>query len=272
MWRRTILLFIHVYALPLGASAHDTWLLPMKFRVKPEERVTLSLTSGMAFPANEYAIQPERVARASMTLSDEKTILSQYVQTQRSLELSVMPPHVGVATISIEIYPRTITLQPNSVRAYLKEIGGPDSLQAVWRNVTASDITKRWRERYTKYAKTFLFVGVESLYCRDSSWKTPCGMMLEILPETHPGKLRAGMVLPVRVVFQGQPLVHFPIGCLNEGERHGRLVRTDAEGRAQFCLRRAGRYLLRGTLLQKAQSSDIDWESYFTTLTVQVRR
>ena len=36
-------------------SAHDTWLLPQSMRVPVGQPVQLALTSGMAFPADDFA-------------------------------------------------------------------------------------------------------------------------------------------------------------------------------------------------------------------------
>ena len=41
-----------------SALAHDTWLLPSNLRVPVGQAVTLSLTSGMIFPVDDFVIQP----------------------------------------------------------------------------------------------------------------------------------------------------------------------------------------------------------------------
>jgi hypothetical protein len=51
----------------------------------------------------------------------------------------------------------------------------------------------------------------------------------------------------------------------------GTRVRTDAAGRATVPLPRAGRWLLRATLLRRAGDPALDWESDFATLVVAVR-
>ncbi len=273
MLQRLILLTACVgFFASLPAMAHDTWLLPKKFRLKAEERSLLALTSGMAFPRNEFAIAPERVNQAFVLLAGEKTVLAKREQQAKALQFPVMPPNVGVTTVFVSLLPKTLELRPNLVREYLHEIGASDSLQAVWKNIPNADKTKRWREEYSKHAKSFLFVGKEEFYRSDSSWKTPCGLVLEIVPEAHPGLIRAKSDFPVRVLLNGKPLPNFPLDCVLEGKKKGALLKTDAEGRTRFTLAKAGRYLLRGTLLQAASGNDLDWQSHFTTLTVEVRR
>ncbi len=52
--------------------------------------------------------------------------------------------------------------------------------------------------------------------------------------------------------------------------RERRFQRTDTEGRATLRLDRPGRWLLAGTYLRRASRPDAEWESDFTTLTLQV--
>ncbi len=254
------------------ASAHDTWLLPKAFRLQPEKPSGLSLTSGMAFPRNLFPIKQERISQAFILLAGEKTALLKRQPAPMALELPIMPPNVGVAQVFVSLQPKMLDLKPKLVREYLEEIGASDSLRAVWKNVREGDKTKRWRENYAKHAKTFVFVGEERFYRPDSSWKQPCGMALEIVPEAHPGLISAKVDFPVQVLINGKPLANFPIGCVREGSKHGTLQKTDAEGRLRLKFPQAGRYLLRGTLLQPSQTPELDWQSNFTTLTLEVRR
>jgi len=58
---------------------------------------------------------------------------------------------------------------------------------------------------------------------------------------------------------------------VREGDAHGTLKSTDAEGRVTFRLDRAGRWMLRGTDLRRSAKPQTDWESDFTTLTLVAR-
>lgn len=55
------------------------------------------------------------------------------------------------------------------------------------------------------------------------------------------------------------------------GEMKGETRKTDSAGRVAFRLNKPGRWLLRGTDLRKSTKSDVDWESDFTTLTLEVK-
>jgi uncharacterized GH25 family protein len=251
------------------AQAHDTWLLPKAFRVQAERKTTLALTSGMTFPTLDHAIATDRIQQAVMNLAGETQQLSKYVKGKKSLDFAVNPANVGVAVLSVVLKPRTLELAPKLIQEYLDEIGASDSLKAAWKQPSPS---MQWRETYTKYAKTFMFVGAEKFFQNDSAWKVPHGLALEIIPERHPGLLRANDELPVQVLLSGKPLANFPLGLAQAGNKKGILQITDANGRTTFKLPKAAQYLIRGTLLLPSLTNPSEWQSDFATLTIETRK
>jgi uncharacterized GH25 family protein len=250
------------------AQAHDTWLLPKAFRAQAERKTTLALTSGMAFPKPVHAITTDRLDQATMRLAGETQQLSKYALGKKSLDFTVNPANVGVAVVSVVLKPRTLELAPKLIQEYLDEIGASDSLKAAWKQPSAK---KKWRETYIKHAKTFLAVGEEKFFANDSSWKTPQDLRLEIIPERHPGLLRAKSELPVQVLLNGKALANFPLGLVQAGAKTGTLQTTDANGRTTFILPNAVQYLIRGTLLLPSAANPSEWTSDFATLTIEAR-
>lgn len=255
-----------VVALTMAASAaaHDTWLLPRRAAVSPGAAVTLDLTSGMAFPAPETAIQPERIARSGVRLAGINLPLRDRRSAQRSLVLTARLPAAGLATLWIELAAKSLELDEGEVAEYLDEIGAGPELRKVW---AAAGPGRRWRETYVKHAKTFVRVGDAA---RDRSWAEPVGMKLEIVPEKDPTALRPGEELPLRVLRDGNPCPGLAVGLVREGDAHAEIRRADAAGRLSFRVPRSGRWLLRATDLRPSGTSDAHWESDFTTLTFSV--
>jgi uncharacterized GH25 family protein len=251
--------------LSTAAFAHDTWLLPQRSTAAPGSSMTLDLTSGMAFPALDYAIKPDRVARASVRLAGKTSPVKNRKSAAHSLRFNALLPEPGVATIWVELAPKSLDLTPPKVKEYLDEIGASPEIRRAYE---AAPEPRRWREVYVKHAKTFVRVGQPQ---EDRSWSEPAGMALEIVPEMDPSALHAGDELSVRVIRQGKPAASFPLGIVREGDAHGTLKSTDAEGRVTFRLDRAGRWMLRGTDLRRSAQPGMDWESDFTTLTLAVR-
>lgn len=262
--RKTLTTFLLSLALAATALAHDTWLIPDRFVVARDSIAVLDLTSGMAFPALDTAIKPERVNRSLCRIAGRTFDVAGYSPAPKSLRFSARLVESGIATFSVELKPRSLELTPRQVREYLDEIGAPEAIRQAWAN---GKRPKRWREVYTKHSKTFIKVGeIES----DRSWAEPIGMFLEIVPEKDPTSLRIGDEFPVRVLKDGAPVQGFALGIVHEGGPTGKIEKTDSQGQVSFRLDRTGRWLLRGTDLRKASQAGADWESDFTTLTIHV--
>ncbi len=246
------------------ALAHDTWLLPSSLRVPVGRAITLNLTSGMAFPADDFAIVPSRVVRADVRLGGSLRRLAAPRRAPMALRYIWKPARAGIATLAVELAPKTLALTPAQVSEYLDEINAAPALRAAWDSVAAP---KQWRESYSKHAMTFVRVGAPSV---DSSWATPLGLALEIVPEHDPTALRAGDTLAFRVLRGGRPLSGFAVSARSAGATTAKFVTTDTAGRARVALPTPGLWLLAATDLRRSERPGLAWESDFTTVTLAV--
>lgn len=253
------------WCLTSAALSHDTWLLPRGAAGDPPFVASLDLTSGMGFPKLDHAVQPDRIAKARIRLNGRSTNITDLALSAKSLVLRASIDAPGVAAIWVESKPRSIELTAAQVAEYFEEIDATESIRKAWAAVAEP---KRWRETYVKLAKTFVRSGKGG---DAGAWAEPVGMALEIVPERDPTRLRAGDEFPVRVFRNAGPARGFALGLVGEGDAHGLLRTTDENGRVRFRLERSGQWLLRGTDLRRSTAKDIDWESEFTTLTVEVR-
>jgi hypothetical protein len=244
-----------------SAAAHDTWLLPARFDLPAGGRIELDLTSGMGFPAPESSVQPNRLAATGLRIAGRTLPLDAGNPDKTALRLSVRTSGTGVAALWIATRPRTLSLTSAEVQEYLREIGAAEEVESRWRR------QQRWRETYVKLAKTYVRVGQPT---GDPSWHEPVGLQLEIVPLADPTTLLVGSELSVQVLRDGKPLPRFSVSALPSATIEPIMRRTGGDGRAVFSLDRPGPWLLRGTLIEPSSSPDADWQSLFTTLTVQV--
>jgi uncharacterized GH25 family protein len=249
----------------VDAPAHDTWLLPEAFLVKPYETIGLALTSGMSFPETDHAIRPDRLEKAGLRLAGKVSEIKDRKAQDKALRLAAPADSAGVAALWVALKPRPIELTAKQVDEYLDEIHAPKDIRETWQKMPEP---RRWREVYTKHAKTFVRIGEVG---GDHSWDRPVGLFLEIVPETDPLALKVGDELKVRVLKDGKPLASLPLVLEVEKSKATPMRVTDAEGRAAFRLEQPGLALLRGTELWAVKRPDADWESHFTTLTLQIR-
>lgn len=244
------------------ALAHDTWLLPERWRVRPGDRLVLALTSAMDFPRPETAVKADRLEAHSVRLAGKTHPLAPG-SGERSLALSAVLKEAGVATAWIATRPRSLTLTPQQVAHYLEEIGAADTIGEQWKRSGQTT----WRETYVKLAKTFVRVGEGA---SESAWGEPLGLTLEIVPASDPSRLKTGDSLSIRLLWQGKSLPDLSVGAAAASPAKPVLVRTDAQGRATFELDRPGPWLLRATLIRPSEARQGEWDSVFTTMTLEV--
>ena len=255
---------LFIVSVPGSTFAHDTWLIPDQFNLAPKSTVTLDMTSGMEFPKLDAGPKPERVQSAHCRLAGKTFEITNKAAAPHSLQFKAELPEAGVATFWVKLPPRSIELKPEEVKEYLDEVDAPDALRKQWAEMKE----QRWRESYTKHQKTFARVGEPAA---DLSWASPVGSFLEIIPEKDPTTLKAGDDFPVRVLKDGKAFGDFSLNAVNAGQPKGETRKTDPDGRVTFRLDAAGRWLLRGTDIRKSSQPDTDWESDFTTLTVEAK-
>ena len=246
------------------AEAHDTWLLPAQAHVAPGATVTLGMTSGMDFPKDESPIAADRVDRGGVRVAGAESDFSRRDEGEQSLQLSAELPRPGIATAWIDLKPRTIDLTPDDVAHYLEEIGAPPAVLTRWQ---AMPEPRRWRESYRKHVKTFVRIGDGAA---DRSWAEPVGSPLELVTEQDPTALHAGDQLTLRLLRDGAPAAGLTVAVVRGGESTAVHRQTGADGRASFTLDREGWYLVRTTDVRPAAGKDLDWESDFATLTLEV--
>jgi len=272
-WRGSAVVLAAV-ALTLGtaviASAHDTWLISATNFSRVGTPFRLGLTSGETFPNDDFSIVESRVARAVVREAGVTHLLPRPTAAALRLEYLWTPRAAGVASLGVELQPKTLVLEPRLIDEYLGEIDASDAIRATWKSLGSK---QKWTETYTKHAMTFVRVAPaksDSAWTADKSWTRPLGLALELLPERDPTALHAGDTLVVRVLWHGVPVPGFSVGAMREGRSKAIFFHADSAGRAGVIVDADGRWLLNGTSLRRSKTGTTVWESDFVTATVHV--
>ena len=254
----------------VSAFAHDTWLISATNFGRVGTPFRLGLTSGETFPNDDFSIVSNRVARAIVREAGVTRSLPRPTAAALRLEYMWTPRSAGVASVGIELQPKTLVLEPRLIDEYLREIDATDAIRATWKSLGDK---QKWTESYTKHAMTFVRVvpaKSDSAWIADKSWTRPLGLALELVPERDPTALRAGDTMVVRVLRRGAPVPGFSVGAIREGRSKASFFHTDAAGRARVIVDADGRWLLNGTSLRRSTTGATVWESDFVTATLHV--
>ncbi len=252
------------------ALAHDFWVQPSAFRVAPDTLVTLDLRVGDDFPGEAVARKEERIVSFAAfgpgPGGGDTPIIGQDGKAPAGMARFREP---GLYRIAYRGKPTIITLEPDKFEAYLREEGLEHIIDE---RAKLGESAAPGREAYARYAKSFVLVGdVPS-----AGWEKPVGLKIEIIPDTDPFALKAGGEFRCRVLLDGKPLAGLWLGARSPAQSaEVRGARTDARGHAGFVLPSEGWWLIHGVHMARArgaEGAEVDWESSWASLTLEVGR
>jgi uncharacterized GH25 family protein len=126
------------------------------------------------------------------------------------------------------------------------------------------------KRTHNKYAKSLIVCEAP-----DEGWRTRAGLEIEFVPEADPSQLQAGDVLSLRLLWRGKAAagVRVEKAWASGNDRGVEIVgRTDGEGSIPVKIERAGRWRIHAVEMERLRDrSQADWQSYWATLTFEVR-
>lgn len=98
------------------------------------------------------------------------------------------------------------------------------------------------------------------------------GHPLNITPLLNPYDLKLGDELPVQITFNQKPAANLLLRAqINDNDEFRFSVRTDEQGKASIPLKHKGIWLLHTVDMARSTKEDIDWESFWGSLTFEIK-
>lgn len=191
---------------------------------------------------------------------------------------------------------QALELPAEKFHSYLREEGLDQVL--AWREAHGESELPG-RENYSRCAKTLLHVTASPAEEEDQREDAPerehkatpdvsgtsadvsqndCGLTLEIFPCAQLlREASSGTAAPVRqlssfeLLFEGEPIEGVLVRALHlYRPQLGQEARTDKKGRVQFELNEGGPWLLRAVHMRRSVLEEVDWESYWASLVLEL--
>jgi len=266
--KATVLGALALAAASLRAGAHDFWVEPGDYWMRPDVVTPLTLQVGHGPYRQRSPIALRRIERfeaitPSGALLDLRGRLHPGAGTQDG-DLQFNEP--GTYLLVLETDKRAQSHLP-AIRFndYLRAEGLTPALEVRQR-------TRRMEvdgsECYSRRAKVIVRVGEGG--APDTSRVTqPVGLPLEIVPEKNPYAVPRPAALPVRVLYQGRPLpgALIKLTQLEHDAAPFETHLTDGAGRAVFNMPGAGTWLLNVIWTRPLpKTSETDFETVFSSL------
>lgn len=252
------------------AGAHDLFLRPLSFFIKPGTALVVRVISG-TFDRSENAVVRDRLRDLSVVTPSGRTTLdsANWVAKGDTSTFTIRTGAPGTYVIGASTLPRTIRLSGEQFNQYLKSDGLPGVLEARTKSGSLGDSAS---ERYSKHVKTLIQVGSRPTPGFDRALGYPA----ELIPINNPYSLRAAGQLQIRAVVDGDPALHqlllFGGRTANGGIIPEDSTRTDGRGLATLRLRQAGLWYVKFISMVPVANDSVNYESKWATLTFEVHK
>lgn len=253
----------------LSVNAHDYWFEPDNFFPNVNDSVILRMQLGTnLIIEEERPYQLKRTvsfklfsARSSLDLSDKSA--------DGAIPVSkFFVGSAGTYLLGMERNPVTNILEAEKFREYLADEGLTKVIEERERR---GETGKFGYERYSRYIKSLISVGGKN----DSTYKKNLGFKLEIVPLENPYTKKNGESLKFKILFNGQPLVDTAVAAYNRNTSKVSIkkLQTDKNGVVRVALDQSGFWLVRLVKMERCRQDceEIDWESYWASLSFEVR-
>jgi uncharacterized GH25 family protein len=252
------------------APCHDFWVQPGEYWLAPGIATPVTLQVGHGPYRQRSPIPARRVTRfAAIGAGNRILDLSERLHPgDPSEDGSLQFPAAGIYVVVLQT--------DNRAQSHLPAIRFNDYLQVEGLTPALEERQREHRmdadgsEIYSRHTKAIVQVGRATRTVMSAEWITqPLGLPLEIIPEVNPYADPRPAALPVRVLYEGQPLPGALVK-LTELEHDAEPLethRTDSSGHATFALPNQGTWLLNVIWTKPLpKTEETDFETVFSSL------
>ena len=256
-----------------SAQAHELFLKPDNYFLKPQSKEVLKLVNG-TFDKNLAIVARARMQDVSIA-ADDKVLhppVTDWHDADAASYLTFTTGKAGTHVAGVSTRPGVRALPAADFRAFLKTYGALDGLASFESESKLSAV----RQRSAKHVKAVIQVG--NIYSTDYSRNL--GYPLEIVPQNNPYELKLGESLRFQVLHHGQPvanhLVYVNHAGFNEDDDAERRVnaqklRTDKNGLANVRISKKSAWYIALIHVHPVKDADADYETNWATLTFEMK-
>ena len=252
----------------VSSGAHDFWVQPAEYWLQPGVASSVTLQVGHGPFRQRSPIPISRITRFEAIDPDGVAI-----DLRSGLHLGGSADD-GVLKLS---KPGTYVLildTDNRAQSHLPAIRFNDYLKvegltpALEQRERLHQTDRDGSENYSRRAKSIVQVGPPEERTQNQVTQ-PLGLLLEIVPEINPYALPQSKTLPIRVIYEGQPLegALIKLTHLEDDANPLETHLTDRMGHAIFAMPTGGSWLL-NVIWTKAlpRTRETDFETFFSSL------
>lgn len=263
---RRLALVLFVTLSPGVAAAHDFWLQPRDFSGVVGAPVPLTIWVGHGKDRQRWSAPIERVTTfAAVGPSGKRDVrgtLRPAGDATADAEIAFAAP--GAYTVILETTRAASDLPAIRFNDYIKAEG---IVPAITARQAHGATDAPGRELYSRRAKAIIRIGNSTV--AQPQVTRPIGMTLEIVPGRDPTAADFNMILPITVLYAGQPLAgaYVKLNNLDFDARPVATATTDAHGSAVFTVPFKGLWQMNVVWTKPIRDTKADFDTVFSSLT-----
>lgn len=251
------------------AQAHDLFAFFPQSPVKPGESVTAHVNNG-TFAQSAGPLTPSRLRDVTFMQGGQRVHpdASQWTVEGKQSRLTLRGDAPGTAMLGVSTQPTVSERGASDFATYLELEDLPDMLAGY----DPARYPKGVRYAYAKHARAILQKGELATGDYAHSLDYP----LEIRLLRHPIEVRSGERLGFEVLHRGQPVANLRVyvghgaGAAGEPEPPAQLLRTDAQGHAEFEVTAPALWYIHTNRMVESDEDGLDFVSDRASLTFRI--
>ena len=246
-------------------QAHEFWMQPVKFLLRPGEQTSVRFMVGENFMGEAWDLKVHKVEKLTLHHgADVKSLVdSVLIDPKKNLRLTL--EEEGTYVISLESNNAFSELEAEKFNDYLKEDGLDNVLD---HRKSTNSLNKPAKEFYRRYSKLLLQAGNK----RDDTYKKVLGFPIEIIPEINPYQLKKGDAVTFKILSEGKPAFGVKVRVWNRFQNRTTIqnIYTEKNGVIEMHISNPGAWMISVVKMVPTKEVGAEWQSYWTSLTFGV--
>ena len=259
-------LSLGLLALVAPASGHDVWLEPSYFRTALGETVSLDIRVGESFRGESVPLRPGRIDGFWVNGEGVDEPIRGVPGLAPAGALRVPSNAAGLIAVHYRSRMAEVALSVEAFAEHAFEQGLEHLLHAA----PTAPLASRVVEAYSRCASTLIRVeGGVATSTSGLPRRPECPLTLWPVEGSVSLRDKVGVELLLR--FKGRPVANGLVVALNRAEPSRRVERrTDGRGLVTMPIDGSGIWMVKSVHMEPADGDDVDWRSWWVSLTFEV--
>ena len=247
----------------VNVAAHEFWLQPHKFIYKKGDSATISFRVGENFEGDNWNGNRSKINFLSLYQNGIKKDIASFLSDKNGDSILIPFSQQGTAVVVYSGVNSFIELEAAKFTAYLKEDGLQEAIDYRKQHGETDSMS---HEAYQRSVKTILQVGKKY----DNTFSIETNLPVDIIPATHPYKIKNKQFITFKILFQKKPLVNHLIKIWHRVNNKTIFLETmsDENGLVNFLVKPHGKWMVSTVqMIRTNKEPQANWQSYWGSCT-----